>query len=65
MAKINITKPTGMIESLNVISAFKAENNTYVVLDSEKMGSMGLPIIYVSKYTSKLEKINDANDGKV
>lgn len=62
MAKINITKPTGMIESLNVISAFKAENNTYVVLDSEKMGSMGLPIIYVSKYTSKLEKINDANE---
>lgn len=62
MAKINITKPTGMKESLNVISAFKAENNTYVVLDSEKMGSMGLPIIYVSKYTSKLEKINDANE---
>ena len=64
MAKINITKPTGMIESLNVISAFKAENNTYVVLDSEKMGSMGLPIIYVSKYTDKLEKVNDANEGQ-
>ena len=34
MAKINITKPTGTIESLNLLSAFKAENNTYVVLDS-------------------------------
>lgn len=62
MAKVNITKPTGNIESLNLLSAFKVENNTYIVLDSEKMGSMGLPIIYVSKYTSKLEKINDANE---
>lgn len=62
MAKVNITKPTGSIENLNVISAFKADNNIYVVLDSEKMGSMGLPIIYVSKYTTKLEKINDANE---
>ena len=62
MAKINITKPTGSVESLNIISAFKAENNTYVILDSEKMGSMGLPIIYVSKYNNKLEKINDANE---
>ena len=62
MAKVNITKPTGNSESLNLISAFKVENNTYVVLDSEKMGSMGLPIIYVCKYTNKLEKINDANE---
>ena len=52
MAKISITKPTGNIESFNLLSAFKAENKIYVVLDSEKMGSMGLPIIYVSKYTT-------------
>ena len=58
MAKVNITKPTGSVESLNILSAFKAENNIYVVLDGEKMGSMGLPIIYVCKYTNKLEKIN-------
>ena len=62
MAKTNITKPTGNVESLNIISAFKVENNIYVVFDSEKMGSMGLPIIYISKYTTKLEKINDANE---
>ena len=62
MAKISITKPTGNIESFNLLSAFNAENKIYVVLDSEKMGSMGLPIIYVSKYTTKLEKINDANE---
>ena len=59
MARLNITKPTGNVDSLNLISAFKAENNTYVVLDSEKMGTMGLPIIYISKYTTKLEKINN------
>ena len=59
MARLNITKPTGNVDSLNLISAFKVENNTYVVLDSEKMGSMGLPIIYISKYTTKLEKINN------
>lgn len=61
MAKTNITKPTGM-ESLNIISAFKVEDNIYIVFDSEKMGSMGLPIIYVSKYTTKLEKITDENE---
>ena len=31
MARLNITKPTGNVDSLNLISAFKAENNTYVV----------------------------------
>jgi len=62
MAKINITKPTGTMEVLSVLSAFKSENNTYVILDSEKMGSMGLPIIYVSKFIDKLEKINDDNE---
>lgn len=62
MAKVNITKPTGSVESLNILSAFKVENNIYVVLDGEKMGSMGLPIIYVCKYNNKLEKINDANE---
>ena len=61
MTKLNITKPTG-VEALNLLSAFKVENNTYVVFDSEKMGSMGLPIIYVSKFADKLEKINDANE---
>lgn len=63
MAKVNISKPTGTIESLNLVSAFNVEGNTYVVLDSEKSGSMGLPIIYVSKFINgKLEKINDTNE---
>lgn len=62
MAKINIKTPTGTIESLNVLSAFRENSQTYVILDSGKMGSMGLPIIYVSKYTTKLESIPDENE---
>lgn len=58
MAKINITKPTGNVETLSVLSAFKAHDNIFIIFDSEKTGSMGLPIIYVSKYVGdKLEKI--------
>jgi len=62
MAKINITKVTGGTESLNLISAFKSDGTTKVVFDSERIGSMGLPIIYISKYTEKLEKIVDDNE---
>lgn len=63
MAKISVLKPTGGNEILGLVSAFVAESNSYVILDSEKTGSMGLPIIYVSKLVNgKLEKINDTNE---
>ncbi len=61
MAKMNINKPTS-VEAFNLVSAFLENGNTYVILDSEKMGSMGLPIIYISKYTDKLEKISDETE---
>lgn len=61
MAKINVIKPTGS-EMLSLLSAFKTENLTYVIFDSEKVGSMGLPIIYISKLTDKLEKVMDDNE---
>ena len=61
MAKINVMKPTGS-EMLSLLSAFKTESLTYVVFDSEKVGSMGLPIIYISKLTDKLEKVTDNNE---
>lgn len=61
MAKINITKPTGG-EAINLISAFKSDNQIYVIFDSERMGSMGLPIVYISKYGDKLEKISDDSE---
>lgn len=63
MAKVNITKPTGGMEAYQVICAFKADGNSYVVFDSEKTGSMGLPIIYISKYINgKLEKTSDDSE---
>lgn len=62
MGKIKIKKPTGE-ELLNIVSAFSVDGNSFVILDSEKTGSMGLPIIYVSKLNNdKLEKINDDNE---
>lgn len=59
--KINITKPTGNVETLDVLTAFKVDNITYVVFDSEKVGSMGLPIIYISKFDGKLEKVDNSS----
>jgi len=62
MAKVNIAKPTGS-ETLAVLTAFNVDGNTYIVFDSERVGSMGLPIIYVSKFNlEKLEKIIDTNE---
>lgn len=63
MAKIKIVKPTGSEEILGLVSAFTVEDNTFVIFDSEKTGSMGLPIIFVSKLNNeKLEKVNDEGD---
>lgn len=63
MTKIKVKKALGGIEEYNLISAFKIENNIYTIFDGEKLGSMGLPIIYVSKIiNNKLEKISDANE---
>lgn len=62
MTKVNIIKPTER-ETLAVLTAFNADGNTYIVFDSERVGSMGLPIIYVSKFNlDKLEKISDTNE---
>lgn len=63
MARINIAKPTGSVENLELLTAFKADGMTYIIFDSDKIGSMGLPIIYVCKFINeKLEKIMDANE---
>lgn len=62
MGKINILTSTGSTEALPLVSAFKSDNNNYVILDSEKTGSMGLPIINVCKLTTKLEKISDPTE---
>lgn len=63
MGKIKLNLVSGAVVEKPLISAFKANNNNYVVLDNEMNGSMGLPIILVCKFEgNKLIKIVDANE---
>ena len=63
MTKIKLNLVSGTIIEKPLISAFNANGNSYVVLDNEMNGSMGLPIILVSKLeNNKLIKIEDQNE---
>ncbi|MEG1150127.1 MAG: hypothetical protein RSE17_02425, partial [Bacilli bacterium] len=58
--KINLA--SGSVEK-SVLSAFKGAMGQYIIIDNEVIGSMGLPIILVSKVVgNKLEKIVDQNE---
>ncbi len=60
MGKVKIKLVSGSEMEKPVLNAFKADNNSYVVLDNESTGSMGLPIILVCKLIdNKLIKIID------
>lgn len=61
--KINVKLTSGNTITKPLISAFKANSNEYVILDNEMNGTMGLPIILVSKYVNNtLSKIIDQNE---
>lgn len=63
MGKIKLNLISGAVVEKPLISAFSANNSSYVVLDNEMNGSMGLPIILVCKLeNNKLTKIVDANE---
>lgn len=63
MGKIKLNLVSGAVVEKPLINAFKANNNSYIVLDNEMNGSMGLPIILVCKYENdKLTKILDQNE---
>ncbi len=63
MGKIKLNLVSGAVVEKPLISAFKANNNSYVVLDNEMNGSMGLPIILVCKFEdNRLIKIVDTNE---
>lgn len=63
MGKIKLNLVSGAVVEKPLINAFRASNNSYVVLDNEINGSMGLPIILVCKFEgNKLIKIVDANE---
>ena len=63
MEKIRINLVSGSSLEKPLITAFKSNSAMYVVLDNEINGTMGLPIILVSKIeNNRLVKINDQNE---
>ena len=63
MDKIKINLASGTSLEKPLVSAFKSNNAIYVVFDNEINGTMGLPIILVSKLDNgKLVKIEDTNE---
>jgi hypothetical protein len=61
MTKIKLSLPSGSEVEKTVLSYFNNGGN-YLVLDAESVGSMGLPIILVSKVSDKAEKIVDQTE---
>ena len=62
MAKISLNLSTGMVEK-PVLSCFNKNNNSYLILDAENVGNMGMPIIYVCKIVGdRVVKINDDSE---
>ncbi len=63
MGKIKLNLVSGSVQEKPLITAFKGTNASYVVLDNEMNGSMGLPIILVCRLENdKLVKINDQTE---
>ena len=63
VSKIKISLVSGSSLEKPLVSAFKGNNGVYVVLDNEMNGTMGLPIILVSKLeNNRLVKIADQNE---
>ena len=63
MSKIKINLASGVSLEKPLLNAFKNGESVYVILDNEMNGSMGLPIILVSKLVgNKLVKIVDQNE---
>jgi len=63
VSKIKINLTNGSIVEKPLVSAFAGTNGNYVILDNETNGSMGLPVVCVSKLNgTALEKIFDQNE---
>ena len=60
MEKVKITLDSGGLIEKNLLTAFVDNDKTYVILDNETNGSMGLPIILVTTLNgNRFEKIPD------
>ena len=60
MSKVKLTTVSGQVIEKPIVSCFKGTYGTYLVLDNEANGSMGLPIILVTKiFNNKAIYIDD------
>ncbi|MBQ6841550.1 MAG: hypothetical protein IJO63_05525 [Bacilli bacterium] len=63
MSKIKINLASGSVVEKPLVTCFKGTNGSYLVLDNETNGSMGLPIICISKFNgTAAEKIFDQSE---
>lgn len=61
MARLKLKLSTGVEVEKPVVTCFNVEGNTYLILDAENIGSMGLPIILVCKVDNgTVKKIVDS-----
>ena len=54
VGKIKINMLSGTTIEKPLVTAFKGEHGDYIVLDNEMSGTMGLPIILISKPKSSI-----------
>lgn len=63
VSKIKINLTSGNVIEKPLVTCFKGTNGNYIVFDNETNGSMGLPIICISKFNgTAAEKIFDQNE---
>ena len=63
MSKIKINVSNGTVLEKPLVTAFKGSYGTYMVLDDERTGNMGLPVILVCKIQdNKVTNIMDPNE---
>ena len=63
MSKIRVNLTSGNVFEKPLVTCFQGTSANYVVFDNEMNGSMGLPIICISKLNgNKLEKIFDQSE---
>ena len=65
MTRVKLNLASGSVQEREVVTAFSFDNTKYIIFDGESTGSMGLPIVLVSKESNnKIIGITDAEEWK-
>lgn len=65
MTRVKLNLASGSVQEREVVTAFNSNGTKYIIFDGESTGSMGLPIILVSKENlGKVVGITDAEEWK-